>query len=94
MTNRKPPPLFSGQNPNVCPVCGEVSYSASGVHPQCSAKKADEERMKFIKAEQSKTKKSPAKSTESRWQKSCPRCSRSQHVRKKTCLCGYKFPVK
>jgi hypothetical protein len=36
--HRKPAPLVEVHKRAVCPVCGEPSYSASGVHPQCACR--------------------------------------------------------
>jgi hypothetical protein len=44
MSEKKPQPLIPARIRNRCPVCGEVSYSRSGIHPQCSVRKADEKR--------------------------------------------------
>jgi hypothetical protein len=38
---KKPPPLLEAAAPvNLCPHCGKRSYSAAGVHPQCSQAQA------------------------------------------------------
>jgi predicted RNA-binding Zn-ribbon protein involved in translation (DUF1610 family) len=96
MSNRhkKPEPLLSVSGRTLCPVCGEVSYSVQGIHPQCAVVQADAIRMGKVK----KT----AKTTEDdsvvkpvhqlqRWQKKCPGCGCAVHVRKKTCDCGQKL---
>jgi hypothetical protein len=36
--NRKPLPLLAPEERSICPVCGERTYSLSGVHPQCACK--------------------------------------------------------
>jgi hypothetical protein len=36
--NLKPAPLIAVQKRAACPVCGEPTYSASGIHPQCACK--------------------------------------------------------
>ncbi|MFK7819267.1 MAG: hypothetical protein AB8G99_11145 [Planctomycetaceae bacterium] len=41
MSNRKPAPLIPPQNRKQCPVCGEPSYSAEGVHPQCAKRQTE-----------------------------------------------------
>ena len=33
-----------------CPVCGEISYSLEGIHPQCAQRQADQTRMNHLKA--------------------------------------------
>jgi hypothetical protein len=38
LKNRKPTPLFTVQKRLACPVCGEPTYSLSGIHPQCACK--------------------------------------------------------
>ncbi len=89
--NNRPPPLFSETPRAVCPVCGHTSYSAGGVHPQCSMHKADQARMKRIKHK--KVPLAAADVTElSPWQRICPRCKVVAHIRKKECACGYVFP--
>lgn len=90
--NNRPPPLYAVPPRAVCPVCGHTSYSAGGVHPQCSMIKADAERMKRV-ARKPRLKRTAAEVTElSPWQKICPRCRVVSHVRKKSCSCGYHFP--
>jgi hypothetical protein len=39
-SNRKPEPLTAAPVRRRCIICGDPSYSQSGVHPQCAAKKA------------------------------------------------------
>lgn len=43
MHNSKPPPLLGAdQVPRrICPVCGSVTYSIAGMHPQCAMLQAD-----------------------------------------------------
>lgn len=97
MSQSEPKPSGRPRGPKICPVCGKASYSAAGVHPQCSLKQADQERAKEIKAKQAKaeeeSKKSPKANQTARWQKQCPKCKASQHVRKKKCDCGHSFAV-
>jgi predicted nucleic-acid-binding Zn-ribbon protein len=95
MSNKKPDPIFQSSQPNVCPICGSASYSAAGIHPQCAVKQADEKRrihLKKIKSEAAPPKPETA-ALNSRWQKTCPKCSATQHVRKKKCDCGHTFAV-
>ena len=93
MSHKKPEPIIPGRQPNICPVCGKASYSAAGIHPQCAAKQADDKRSKVLKEDRAEVKaKKPATSGKvSRWQKSCPKCKTSLHVRKKECDCGHTF---
>lgn len=97
MSHRKPEPIGGRKSPNICPVCGKASYSVGGIHPQCSVKKADLERAKELKESQAKAGKdkenSPKAKQQGRWQKSCPKCKTSLHVRKKECDCGHSFAV-
>jgi hypothetical protein len=85
--NNRPPPLFPTPQRARCPVCGYVSYSATGIHPQCSLRKADAERM-----QRQRVRVPPPKDTKpealSPWQKICPRCKAIVHVRKQVCECG------
>ncbi|WP_202921343.1 hypothetical protein [Anatilimnocola aggregata] len=41
MSEKKPTPVFASISPRTCPICGKVSYSRSGEHPQCSVNRAD-----------------------------------------------------
>ena len=90
MSNKKPRPLNSRPPPNLCPICGEASYSRAGVHPQCSARQADEKRKDHIKREKLAAEATPISAGEriSAWQKICPKCKAVQHIRKKICSCG------
>lgn len=91
--NNRPPPLYAAPPRATCPVCGHVSYSSTGVHPQCSMHKADQERMQRVKRK-TKDRRTAADVAEiSPWQKVCARCRVIVHVRKKECACGYKFPT-
>jgi hypothetical protein len=76
----------------VCAVCGKVSYSRGGVHPQCVLERADAIRVSRLK----KAKKSaagqahaPKPAALSPWQRRCPKCRQIVHVRKRTCDCGH-----
>lgn len=44
MSEKKPLSLFPQRVITKCPVCREPTYSASGIHPQCAVKRADEPR--------------------------------------------------
>jgi len=91
MSSRKPPPLIPRRRHEPCPVCGEISYSHTGVHPQCSVRQADAKRLERLKRER-KAKTPPAVAI-SPWQRLCPKCKAVQHVRKKTCECGYNLSL-
>lgn len=53
----KPEPLYSMPSlGTVCPVCGKKSYSAAGVHPQCSVQQADAPRQAALAAKKKKEK--------------------------------------
>lgn len=96
MSEKKPTPLIEGPPKKRCPVCGEISYSAAGIHPQCSVKKEDEQRTKLLKEKRSseadQEPKAGAKEP-TQWQKKCPKCAAVVHVRKTQCVCGRKFGV-
>ena len=49
MKNRNQPPMNRGER--LCPVCGKVSYSKDGIHPQCAIVQADEPRQQQLAAE-------------------------------------------
>ena len=50
MSSKKPQPLMGRHKREPCPVCGEISYSLEGIHPQCAQRRADQVRMNNIKA--------------------------------------------
>ncbi len=91
MSVRKPPPLIRGRTHERCPVCGEISYSLNGVHPQCSVRQADAKRMEQIKQTKETAQATPGVEAIKPWQKRCPGCRSVQHVRKKVCDCGHTF---
>ena len=94
--NRKPVPLEPPRLRKHCPVCGEVSYSAAGIHPQCAMQEADAKRTKQIKRVKSVQK---ARMTTSDtgdlkpWHRVCPRCKAVVHIRRRACTCGNRFSV-
>jgi len=88
---KKPQPLLPEDKHDVCPVCGEKSYSQAGVHPQCSVKQADEKRMESVKREQQKAETAPEPKKPKPWQRICPKCKSLQHVRKRICACGHEL---
>lgn len=88
MSASKPPPLIRTRKHKPCPVCGEISYSAAGVHPQCLVRQADSKRLAKIKQKQQDEPQAKPASDVKPWQKRCPKCRRIQHVRKKRCDCG------
>jgi hypothetical protein len=87
---KKPEPLYRSAPQRHCPVCGHVSYSAAGIHPQCAVRQADAVRLERTKAGP-KLPKPSATSDVRPWQKLCPKCRGIVHVRKKTCECGHVF---
>jgi len=91
MSTSKPPPLIRTRQHEPCPVCGEISYSAAGVHPQCSVRQADAKRLAKLKEQQKDQPKAKPVSDVKAWQKRCPKCRSIQHVRKKECDCGHTF---
>lgn len=92
---KKPEPLptGSGKAVRICEICGQASYSASGIHPQCAQEQADARRVARIKAEDKAAYKEQATgpSVAKAWSKACPKCRLQMHVRKRTCDCGYQF---
>ena len=96
MCYKKPVPLLLVDAPprRLCPVCGAVSYSRGGIHPQCAERRADAPRMERVKADKKvdERKGKPANSlSPSYWHKRCPKCQAQLHLRKMTCVCGYQF---
>ena len=97
MSEKKPTPLIPARAHSRCPVCGQISYSQAGIHPQCSVRQADEEHKNRIKREKALAeveKTAIPASGIAPWQKSCPKCSAVQHVRKTVCGCGHTFTVR
>jgi hypothetical protein len=94
--NKKPAPLCAQATRRCCPVCGEVTYSAAGIHPQCAVRQADAIRLDRVKAEKSAPKPIPSSPTLDvrPWQKICPKCRVVVHVRKKACDCGHVFAMR
>jgi len=91
--HKKPEPLYASALRAPCPVCGHVSYSPAGIHPQCAMRASDQiqiDRLKARKIEEAKT--SPT--LPRRYEKQCPKCHRIQHVRQKSCSCGHSFQFK
>jgi hypothetical protein len=94
MSEKKPTPPIPARVRNRCPVCGELSYSREGIHPQCLVKQADEKRSNRIKREKLMAvadKNATPTNRITPWQKQCPKCSTVQHVRKTACVCGHRF---
>lgn len=91
--NKKPEPLCPPSSRQRCPVCGEASYSASGIHPQCAVKQADAVRLDRIKTSKSKHPVAPRQDVRP-WERICPKCRIVVHVRKKTCDCGHVFAMR
>ena len=94
MSSKKPQPLISRTKRERCPVCGEISYSLTGVHPQCAMRQADAKRLRRSKiGKPGAASAKPAGGAKS-WQRICPKCKSLQHVRKKICNCGHTFAVR
>jgi hypothetical protein len=97
MPDKKPDPLLimPAKPRRLCPVCGQVSYSAGGTHPQCAEEHADAARVARLKKAQ-KMARPKGKGTNpnaiSPWHKRCPKCLMEVHIRKLDCKCGYQFP--
>jgi len=94
MQHKKPPPLVSGSRRPVCPVCGQTSYSRAGIHPQCAVKQADDKRLERIRERNRAGSDPPLNIVSGAWQKVCPKCNTSLHVRRKACDCGFEFATK
>ena len=96
MCYKKPVPLLLVDAPprRLCPVCGAVSYSREGIHPQCAERRADAPRMERVMADMKfdeRKGKSANSLALSYWHKRCPQCQAQLHLRKMTCVCGYQF---
>ncbi len=84
MSEKKPALVALRVRPN-CPVCGKVSYSLSGMHPQCAVARADA----GLRARQ-KAKKEPPP-PRAAFTKRCPKCGRNVPARRMVCDCGRSF---
>ncbi len=83
-------PIYQPRNRIYCRVCGEVSYSGSGIHPQCAQNEADQKRVKRQKRSAKTTRAKLDKSLELKpWHNRCPKCRAQVHISKKTCACGH-----
>lgn len=95
MSHKKPPPLGNESPPRKrCEVCGEVSYSHAGIHPQCAQQRSESLRRRRVKTPENEPPllaTPPKGSLMRRWDKTCPRCAARLHVRKKACDCGHVF---
>ena len=84
MSLKKPKPLHVA-NRKMCPVCGEVSYSHAGVHPQCAVVRADELGLKLQETALETAKKSPFNP----WPKRCAQCgTQIPDLTIDVCACG------
>lgn len=94
MNPKRPAPLYQAKPRPTCPVCGATTYSKAGIHPQCAQERADENRMREIKA---KRKANPPQPTivspeaVKSWHRRCPKCRTEVHIRRPDCDCGYQF---
>lgn len=85
MSEKKPaafPPLR--ERPN-CPVCGKVSYSLGGMHPQCAVVRADASLQASRKA------KKEVAAPRGGFTKRCRGCGRTVPARRMVCDCGRSF---
>jgi hypothetical protein len=90
--HRKPEPLYEAAVRVHCPVCGHVSYSPAGIHPQCAVRASDQIQVERLKArKQAKTKPEPQVG---HFEKRCPKCRTIHHLRKQSCTCGHSFVFK
>lgn len=95
MSSKKPQPLITPEKPDrSCPVCGEISYSRAGIHPQCSVRQADAKRLNDIQRDKKDDKTKKPDNSARPWQKVCPKCKALQHVRKGACTCGHTFATR
>ncbi len=107
MSSKKPQPLYDRSPRNPCPVCGEISYSLGGIHPQCAVRREDSVRMSRLKdaaagivgPSNGDTDKVSIPSNDYRaegspWHKRCPECGTVVHARKSPCDCGHTFAVR
>ena len=90
MSDRKPQPIYESRKPIYCRVCGRVSYSGSGIHPQCAQDETDQKRVsrqeRGAKPEKAKRDNSLALKP---WHRRCPKCRAQVHISKESCDCGH-----
>lgn len=91
--HKKPQPLYDTATRASCPVCGHVSYSPAGIHPQCAMRAADLIQINRLKARNA-SKPKPPPSQAGRFEKQCPKCGMIHHIRKQKCGCGHSFVFK
>jgi endogenous inhibitor of DNA gyrase (YacG/DUF329 family) len=94
--HKKPVPLSPapGKSRRRCPVCGTVSYSRYGIHPQCAQRQAEAPRLEQLRAERKAAQLAQATAgppAGHAWQKRCPQCQAQVANRKSICGCGYTF---
>jgi hypothetical protein len=93
VSHKKPPPLrVEAPFRKRCPVCKEVSYSHTGIHPQCAQQRSGAVRLRRVEALVAAipaTNGQPADVAVRRWEKRCPACGTTLHVRKRACSCGH-----
>lgn len=77
-------PATIGPSRPQCPVCGKVSYSRDGIHPQCAVSRADAKLR--VPREVQKEEAKPG-----RFSKRCGGCGRTVAARRMVCDCGRKF---
>lgn len=91
--HQRPQPLYGSTVRPHCPVCGHVSYSAAGIHPQCAMRIADQIQMNRVKSRNAAKAKIAAKPP-GKFEKHCPKCRTVHHIRKHACECGHSFLFK
>jgi hypothetical protein len=88
VSEKKPVIILSSRPREVCPVCGKVSYSRTGEHPQCAVARADASTRAARKAAGIE----PSKSSSRRpWFRLCPKCKVQVPARRAVCNCGFSF---
>jgi hypothetical protein len=89
----KPEPVFTQPTRNLCPICGQASYSRDGIHPQCSLNQADAVRYAKVR-EKRKAEVKVKRPKTSTFTKRCPTCGTNLHVRVNQCACGFEFQTR
>jgi hypothetical protein len=92
MSDKKPVPATLHREIRLCPVCGQVSYSKNGIHPQCAVAQADAPRRKLL-VEQKRQLANEKKALTVRKSslKKCPACGLLLPVHASLCSCGQRF---
>ena len=86
MSEKKPIVMQSTRARGNCPVCGQPSYSATGMHPQCGVAQAD-----ALTLDDRRAAAMAGKAKRKSWRKICPKCKHEIPARRLVCDCGHSY---